>query len=275
MSQWNTLENIRQQHLEKFRSDPQRFMKLSLYYPAASPSFVPFADLTFVANSKYPNMLQEIHIAEQSYRSSVDALAIKNGRLEEFYRDPKVSHRDFDPATGRSVVVADVKDIFFLQKVTDAVYEQFDKALPRLKTAVLRLEKFIKLTFPKLRALQMVEENPNNPEREQKRVKLRRYEDARRQHLGSAITLFLGVSAAGAGYGITYLANHGSAYVSPTSKYMFFGTLAFALAVLWCLGGHLHAFGRFPTNGQEASPRARRRGYNRTWQTPRTNSIHG
>lgn len=28
------------------------------------------------------------------------------------------------------MVAADVKDIFFIQKVTDAVYEQFDRSLP-------------------------------------------------------------------------------------------------------------------------------------------------
>ncbi len=100
---------------------------------------------------------------------------------------------------------------------------------------MLRLEKFIKLTFPKLRALQMIKEDPNDPEREQKRAALRRYEDARRQHLGNAVNLLFGLSVAGSGFGMKYLVEHGGAFVSPASRYLFSGTVAFVLTVLWCL----------------------------------------
>jgi len=73
MSQWNIVEAIRVQHLEDLRNDPSRFTKLKLYWFPMSPSFVPFADLTFVLETKDPNILQEIHLAEQSYRGCAEA----------------------------------------------------------------------------------------------------------------------------------------------------------------------------------------------------------
>jgi len=171
MSQWNVLENVRTQHLEKFRIDRDRFMKLSLYYAPGPPNFVPFQDLTFIANTEYPNILQEIHLAEQSYHTCVETLAIKNKRLEDFYKNPNVSNKSFDFETGKGVVQASAQDIFFIRRVTDALYESIDKALPKLKTTILRLEIFIKLIFPGWQALQMVHEDHRVTEQKEKNAK--------------------------------------------------------------------------------------------------------
>jgi len=69
MSQWNIIEAIRVQHLEELRTDPGRFAKLKLYWFPMAPSFVPFAELTFVLETKDPNLLHEIQLAEQNYRA--------------------------------------------------------------------------------------------------------------------------------------------------------------------------------------------------------------
>jgi hypothetical protein len=48
--------------------------------------FVPLADLTFVLETKDPNLLQEIHLAEQNYRACAQALQIRNQELQNFTR---------------------------------------------------------------------------------------------------------------------------------------------------------------------------------------------
>ena len=92
MSQWNIIEAIRAQHLEDLRNDPSRFTKLRLYWFPMAPSFVPFAELTFVLETKEPNLLHEIHLAEQNYRACSQALQIRNQELQKFYDNPRVSH---------------------------------------------------------------------------------------------------------------------------------------------------------------------------------------
>jgi hypothetical protein len=160
ISQWNIVEAIRVQHLEEHRTDPSRFTKLKLYWFPVSPVFVPFADLTFVLETKDPNILHEIHLAEQSYRSCVEALQMRNRELEKFYDSPRISHqvRNFD--TGAGVARASDKDLIFLKQATDALYVSVDRTLPRLVKVIQKLEKLIKTMFPGKQALRMIPESP-------------------------------------------------------------------------------------------------------------------
>lgn len=162
ISQWNIVEAIRVQHLEDLRSDPGRFTKLKLYWFPMSPSFVPFDDVTFVLETRDPNILQEIHLAEQSYRGCAEALQLRNRELEKFYENPRVSHqiRDFD--TGAGVAAASQKDLIFLRQATDALYVSVDRTLPRLTSAVENLEKLIRAMFPGRQALRMVPDSSDH-----------------------------------------------------------------------------------------------------------------
>lgn len=154
MSEWNILEGIRRQHLESLRDDPNRFVKLRLYYAPSYHHPVPFSEITAIARSSDPNLLQDIHIAEQRYHTAQETLALRNKLLEAFYQNPT---EDFDPQTGRGKTRADDKEIFFLRQVTDMVYHHFDRALPALAETVKKLEKFIKSEFKGARALRMEE----------------------------------------------------------------------------------------------------------------------
>ncbi len=160
MSQWNIVEAIRVQHLEDLRGNPSRFTKLKLYWFPMSPSFVPFDDLTFVLDTKDPNILQEIHLAEQSYRGCAEALQLRNRELEKFYENPRVSHQIRDFETGAGFAAASQKDLIFLRQATDALYVSVDRTVPKLANAVEKLAKLIKSMFPGKRALQMTPDNP-------------------------------------------------------------------------------------------------------------------
>ena len=116
MSQWDIIEAIRVQHLEDLRSDPSRFTKLRLYWFPMAPLFVPFADLTFVLETKDPNLLHEIHLAEQNYRACAQALQIRNGELQKFYDNPRVSHHVRDFETGAELLPRVTATWFFCDR---------------------------------------------------------------------------------------------------------------------------------------------------------------
>ncbi len=162
MSQWNILEGIRTQHLERFRSDPNRFVKLALFHATGSPTRVPFADLTFVLETDDPNVLQTIHIAEQSYECSVQALNLRNDELNRFHNNPNVTHRILNFETGEGVTEASQKDLFFVKEATNALYESIDKALPKLAAAAQELHEVIKKVFPGMQALTMTRIPPSS-----------------------------------------------------------------------------------------------------------------
>ncbi|MGZ5001668.1 MAG: hypothetical protein ACXWBM_00595 [Chthoniobacterales bacterium] len=164
MSQWNIIEGVRVQQLESFRNDPNRFAKLKLYRFRATPTFVPFADLTFVLETKDPNLLHEVHLAEQSYHACADVLQLRYEELQKFYDNPRVTHNILDVDTGAGVAAATAKDILFLRQATDALYESVDRTLPRLVAAAQKLETLIKAIFPGKQALHMVPDQPTRSE---------------------------------------------------------------------------------------------------------------
>jgi len=155
MSQWNIIEAIRAQHLEDLRNDPIRFTKLRLYWFPMAPSFVPFAELTFVLETKEPNLLHEIHLAEQNYRACSQALQIRNQELQKFYDNPRVSHHVRNFETGAGVAAASDRDLLFLRQATDGLYIAVDRTLPRLAAAIQNIEKLITSMFSGKTALKM------------------------------------------------------------------------------------------------------------------------
>ena len=155
ISQWNIVEGIRVQHLEEFRNHPARFTKLRLFVFKISPSYVPFSDLTFVLETEDPNILHDVHLAEQSYQSCMEALTVRNQQLEKFYENPNVTHRILNFETGAGITEASQKDLLFLRQATDALFTSVDRTLPRLAAAIEKLEKVSKVMFPGKRALRM------------------------------------------------------------------------------------------------------------------------
>ena len=156
MSQWNVVEAVRVQHLEALRNDPVRFTKLKLYWFPIAPAFVPLTDLTFVLETREPNLLHEVHLAELNYRGCVQALEKRNQELQKFYDNPRVSHTIRDFETGAGVAAANDRDLIFLKQATDALYTAVDRSLPRIAAVIQKIEKLINAMFPGKQALRMI-----------------------------------------------------------------------------------------------------------------------
>jgi hypothetical protein len=164
MSQWNILEGIRRQYLEERRNDPNRFIKLPLFQAPSHHYAIPFTGITFITQSKDPNLLQEIHIAEQAYLTSIDCLSILNQEKKAFYDNKNIHHETFDFETGVGKLIATPKDLFFVKEATNSLYSIVDKSIPTLDLTVKSVAKAIKSRWPKRRALSMtpIEPGANN-----------------------------------------------------------------------------------------------------------------
>ena len=68
-------------------------------------------------------------------------------------------------------------------------------------------------------------------ERTEKLDALRRYEDARRLHLGNAINLTFGLATAAAGFCISHITNKDAQFSRPGSYFFLAATLAFIVTV--------------------------------------------
>jgi hypothetical protein len=142
-SQWNVIEDMRKNLLEPSRKDPQRHFNMLQYFRVVGELNVPFEELTFIIDSKDPNLLQEIHIAEKRFKSSTDLLNKLNEKRLEI--QDKYPPKNFDMKTGRgSEMIVPAYEVYRLKVLTDLLYDEVDKALPDLTKTNDRLLKFIK-----------------------------------------------------------------------------------------------------------------------------------
>jgi hypothetical protein len=154
LSQWNILENVRRQHLEPLRQDPVRFAKMSRFYTINAHCSVLFSEITFIANSDEPNLLQEIHIAEQSYLNAILAIDLYNQKRDEFFKNAEGRVDQFDMETGKTTIATAPREVFMMRSVTDILYDSVDKALPKLDKEIGEIWKFVKRNFKGMKAIE-------------------------------------------------------------------------------------------------------------------------
>lgn len=165
MSQWNILEGFRNQVLEKYRETPERHLKMRRALSSLSPHRVVYSEITCIAESANPNLLQEIHLAEQYYDSCVNALLLRNEAYNNFLYKSGGESIDFDSETGKGSVHANPRLVYSLKEATDFLYYIIDKALPALKTTTDSLFAFMVDEYKGKEAIKMqidsLNENPD------------------------------------------------------------------------------------------------------------------
>ena len=112
---------------------------------------VPFEELAFIIDSDEPYLLQQIHLAEQSYLSAKNVLERYNELRKEF--DSKYPPSDVDVTTGIGKVTAPSHENLLLKTVADALHKQFDLALPKFDEQIKNICKFVGRNFKKQNAI--------------------------------------------------------------------------------------------------------------------------
>ena len=157
MSQWNILKGIDKSLLASHRGKQDCFLRMPEFRSFGSPARVPFDDIAFISASDEPNLIQEIHIAEQKFDTAIEALRLWNDWCHRFHHSPDIEIRDFDLSTGAAKVAAPPQMIFYLKKYSEVIFETTDEAIPKLKGEIQSLEAYVKRRFKGMKALKMVE----------------------------------------------------------------------------------------------------------------------
>jgi hypothetical protein len=153
-SQWSIIEDIRKNFLEPLRNDPQRHLKQLEYMRVVGELHVPFDELTFIIDSKEPNLLQEIHIAEKRFTSSTDLLKKLNQKRIEI--QDKYPPKKFDTTIGKGEIDVPVYEIFRLKASSNLLYDEVDKAGPDLWNTIKLVFDFVKVNFKGKKAAKFV-----------------------------------------------------------------------------------------------------------------------
>jgi hypothetical protein len=162
MSQWNIIRGLQKDLLDPIRSDPYRYLNISKFYSSGSPIRVPFEDISFISLSENPNLLQDIHIAEQNYDTVTSSLERLVESIDQFQSNPDVIMKRFNFETGAAQVDAEPRHIFWVKKWTDTLYDVTDKAVPLLEKEIESITQFSKENFKGMKALRMASKDWEN-----------------------------------------------------------------------------------------------------------------
>lgn len=140
-SQWSVVGDIHKTFLAPLKKDANRHLKQKIFYRVGGEVKVSFDELTFITTSEQPNLLQEIHIAEKRFLSSVEMLDRLNGLKVEMQKHKPAN---FNMSTGKGTIEVPAHEIFLIKEATDLLYDEVSKALTDLKTTNEALHTFTK-----------------------------------------------------------------------------------------------------------------------------------
>ena len=154
IGQFNTINNLKQQYLDQFRNDPQREAKLIRFEMQDAHLRVAYDPIAFLLMTKTPSLVLEVHSAEQSYFSAMEALTARNQAFEKIHARSELEK--LNQQTGQStILVKDPRDIVLLKHTTENLYTTVDTAMDRLALQIKELQKAGKSLYPKKRFLQI------------------------------------------------------------------------------------------------------------------------
>jgi hypothetical protein len=123
------------------RNDEQRFPKFRATFFLKPPE-VPLTEITFIANSKNPNLLQEIYDAEQSYLKVMMALDLYNQEHVDFEKKYLPIPGTLDVEKASAHVEASKFDITKGKYYIIELYKRVDLASPQLVETINKIADF-------------------------------------------------------------------------------------------------------------------------------------
>lgn len=162
ISQLNTIENYRRQHLDPLRHDSERDRKLLLTYRTTRCLEVNYEALSFLLESNNANSLMRVQVAERAYWAAIEAIDERNQTMRRLHERAAVENADL--ATGQFTVRADPRDIKLLRDNTDSLYGCVDHAEKYLADTIAELRRVGREIFPKRKFL-LLEQTQSNSEK--------------------------------------------------------------------------------------------------------------
>lgn len=157
IGQYNTIANLQQQYLDQFRNDTDRHLKMVHFDMQCTNLHVAYDSISFLLMTKNPEVVLDVHAAEETYFSAMESLSSRNQAFEKLHSRSQLNQ--LDPKTGRTTItVSDPRDLHLLKQTTDNLYKTVDAAGDRLATQIKQLEKTGKSLYPARKFLQIAGE---------------------------------------------------------------------------------------------------------------------
>lgn len=137
------LENLKSQHLNPLKEDPQKDEKLPLIFLSPVHLKLDLDSLSFLVNHKKPQVFHNINRAQRAYFSAIDALEIRNRFLEKLSEQVTSMER----ALGPIVITETQKGI--RKNHADALYQATEKAFNECENSLALLKDTMRELFPK------------------------------------------------------------------------------------------------------------------------------
>ena len=112
--------------------------------------------MSFILMSPHADLISQIHTAETSYLTAMDALKMRNEAFQTLHSKSALQQMD---EAGHCVLRADRRDIKLLKDVTDALFESVDDACKKCEEAVSNIRQTGKNIFPRKRFLSFEQTN--------------------------------------------------------------------------------------------------------------------
>jgi len=90
----NTLDNIKEQHLDLFQKCPIRERKLIQFRMTDASLRVAYDSISFLLTTKNPTLILDVQAAEQSYISDMESLTWRNDAYEKLHMNSKLEKID-------------------------------------------------------------------------------------------------------------------------------------------------------------------------------------
>jgi hypothetical protein len=150
---YNFLCNVRDQHLNEYRDDPNRAFKLVQFYVAPPDLKVNYESISFLMVGDTAQLVHDIYLAEQDCRNVVDTLAARNDKLEEIYSKPNTQVGPTDMQSGLTKIQVSAYDQKIAKDLTDALYECCDRVILKFEDVMPKVRLALKSKMPKRKFL--------------------------------------------------------------------------------------------------------------------------
>ncbi len=126
LSQWTMAKGIENDLLADLRNQPNAYLQMKEFRIYGRPSLVSFEEIAFIAASDEPDLLQQIHIAEQRFDTLISTLEAWTELAHKIKHDYPPNAEGYVQIPQHMLLTADSYWRNLLQSANDAI--------PKLKT---------------------------------------------------------------------------------------------------------------------------------------------
>jgi hypothetical protein len=152
-SQWRVLEGLKKEYIDTHNLRQPNTTNMVKFLQASSAMYVDITSVSFLMEGEHANLVQDIQIAEGSYKTAMLALEHRHTLIEKIFRESEREVIDQEKHVVR--VKGDMMDLGELRQVTTALCQTADEAAQRCEALFYALKDTGKALYPGYRFLDL------------------------------------------------------------------------------------------------------------------------